>query len=374
MCVDKDGISKDELAHWLAFDQLNIGFGTKKISRLLERFGGIIYAWESSSSDLRSMRAFSNDLIEKFLSKRKTIKPASLLADLQKTDVLAIAYGDPRYPLELRHIYQPPIVLYTRGKFQSNYFINAVAMVGTRRATSYGKSIAKKLAREFAQRAVPIISGMAYGIDSYAHWGAIEGGGKTVAVLATGPDLCYPSSNRPLYDSIVNEGNGIVLSEFFPGTKAQEWHFPARNRIVSGLSRAVVVVEAPKESGALITADIGFNQSKPIFSVPGRIDSPMSEGSNAILKDKAAPALSVEQILKDLALQTTKDEQGVPVVIELIGREKEVYEMLSYEPMHFDHLCHQSGIPAGELSAILTMLELARLVTRHEGDLYSKED
>lgn len=265
------------------------------------------------------------------------------------------------------------MVLYMRGQLKPEDAIHSVAVVGTRRPTSYGTRNAKEFGRVLAANGVTVVSGMAVGVDSLAHWGAIEGGGKTVAVLACGADVCYPSSNKPLYQAIVEAERGAVVSEFFPGTRPEGWRFPARNRIISGLSDAVVVIEAGHDSGSLITARLGFEQNRSIFAVPGRVDSPMSRGTNQLIAHHFAQlVLDAPDVLSHLHWISVDRGTEVTTIVELFGREKEIFELISPEPVHFDYLCEKSGMQPGELSATLTMLELAGIVTRHPGDWYSR--
>ena len=218
---------------------------------------------------------------------------------------------------------------------------------------------------------------MAVGIDSIAHWSAIESNAKTIAVLGCGVDICYPSSNKALYNRLAQQGSGAVISEFYPGTKPEKWMFPARNRIVSGLSQALIVIEAGAESGALITAKMAFEQNRLTFALPGRIDNEMSRGTHKLIAELQAKILTDwKDVLKDLnwVPKTSQGTSEVPTIIELFGREKDIYDLLSREPVHFDLLAQQTGMGAGELSATLTMLELAGLVTRHPADWFSRND
>jgi DNA processing protein len=249
-----------------------------------------------------------------------------------------------------------------------------VGIVGTRTPTALGQKLAKEISSGLAQSGVTIVSGMALGIDSLAHWGALESKGKTVAVLGSGVDYCYPSSNRHLYQALTEGGNGAVISEFFPGTKPEKWHFPARNRIISGMSQALAVIEAGEISGALITAKMAFEQSREVFAVPGRLNDRMSAGTNDLIAKNMAHLLrSYTDILEDMGWVSTGVSQTVPTIVELYGREREVFELMSLEPVHFDHLAEKTGMNTGELSATLTMLELGGLISRLPGDWYCLE-
>jgi DNA processing protein len=265
------------------------------------------------------------------------------------------------------------LILYVNGKLHPDYMRTTIAIVGTRRPSSYGQRYAKEIARHLARAGATIISGMAVGVDSLAHWGAIDGGGRTVAVLGCGADVCYPAGNRPLFKRLSEGDDGAVVSEFFPGTKPEPWRFPARNRIISGLSQAVLVVEAGQTSGSLITAKLAFEQSREVFALPGRIDNAMSAGTHQLIKENVAHIfISPDAMLKELGWASVPVGKAIPTVVELYGKEKDIHELISNEPIHFDHLIERSGMAAGELSATLTMLELAGVVERLTGDWYTR--
>jgi DNA processing protein len=288
--------------------------------------------------------------------------------------VTAWTLKDPHYPLRLRHIDDPPIVLYVKGEIGIEHLTHTIGVVGTRQATQYGKRLAEETAKGLSEHGVTVVSGLAAGIDSCAHMGAIKGGTPTIAVLGCGPDVCYPPSNQGLFDTIVKEGKGVTISEYFPGTQPEKFRFPARNRIISGLSEAVVVVEGGLDSGSLITAYQAFDQNRSVFAFPGRVDSPMAAGPHKLIRDtRAQLCTSYEDVLDDLGWVKTKAgpvERERPAVVQLYGREREIYDLISTEPIHFDVLCEKSGMDAGEMSATLTMLELAGLILRETGDWY----
>lgn len=375
MLEPEKALADDELASWLAFDQMTgIGLGPRKILQMYERTQSLVAAWEATARQMREYQwPFDDKLVNQIVAKRKEINPEALLNDLRKTDTTAWAYADPRFPQLLKHIHDPPALLYVRGRARDTDFTHTVGVVGTRRPTSYGQRIAKEMARGLSSSGVTVVSGLALGIDSLAHWGAIEGGGRTIAVLACGPDVCYPSSNKRLVKAILEDDRGLVMSEYFPGTQPDSWRFPARNRIVSGLSKALVVVEGNMVSGALITARMAWEQSRQVYAVPGRIDAEMSQGPNHLIKElQAGLVTDYKDVMKGLDWVTAGIVRDIPTVVELYGRERDVYELLSGEPVHFDVLCERTGMPAGEMSATLTMLELAGVAARHPGDWYSR--
>ncbi len=375
MLYEEKKISDEELAHWLAFSVIN-GVGPKRVAILEERLNSMITAWNAPSTVLRRLPGFGEETIAAIEAGRKEIDPHQLLVDLRSTNIQAWTWNDPLYPINLKHITDPPIVLYVNGDLRHESLNSTVAVVGTRKPSSYGQKLAKDVARELSLHGVTVVSGMAVGIDSIAHWGAIEGGSPTIAVLGCGADVCYPSSNRRLFDALIEDGKGAIVSEYYPGIKPDKFRFPARNRIISGLCKALVVVEASAKSGSLISANLSFDQSREVFAFPGRTDSVMSEGTNKLIKqNKAHLCTSFQDILNELNWVKTKIGSGRerPAVIQLYGREREIYDLISLESIHFDALIEQSGMAAGELSATLTMLELAGLVLRESGDWYSRQ-
>jgi len=372
---DFSNVDENELAYWLAFNSLSgTGLGFRKIKSLYDHFHGLKEAWQAPAKELGRLPGLNQSIVERLLEQKKLIEPQDLLEKLNNSGVEALYYFNPDYPSLLRQINDPPLVLFTKGQFRACNFNCAVGIVGTRKPSVYGEKLAKNLAKNLAEHGVLIVSGMAYGVDSLAHWGAVESGGMTVAVLGCGVDLCYPSSNKRLYSAILEKGQGAMVSEYFPGTQPQKWHFPARNRIISGLCKAIAVIEAGESSGALITANLAFEQSREVFAIPGRIDSPMSIGTNGLIAKNIAHLLrDHNDILREMGWASKNTENCVATAVALQGRELEVYELMSNEPSHFDYLIEKTGMNTGELSAILTMLELAGVISRLPGDWYTRD-
>lgn len=372
---------QEETTYWVAASELKgLALSSRKLIRIYERLGSLKGFYEAGDSELKSMsenRSYgfnfiTDEFIAKFREQREKIQPAKLMEKLVKCEVRAYPLPHPAYPMRLREIHDPPSVLYVRGQIDPAHLTHAVGMVGTRHPSSYGQNIAKRFSRELAQMGVSIISGMAFGIDSFCHWGAIDVGGSTVAVLGCGADQCYPSTNKPLYAKLIEKPNCGVVSEFFPGTRPEKWMFPARNRIIAGLSQGLLVIEAGKSSGSLITAKQAFEQNRQVFAIPGQIYSETSEGTNQLIGNSIAQlVVSTDQILNELALVKGAINRETTVV-ELFGREKEIYDLIVSEPVHFDQLSSISGMGAGELSSVLTMLELGGVVERLPGDFYAR--
>jgi DNA processing protein len=372
----------EELKYWLALDQCSgCGLRATKLISVFDRFETVSKLWTATPAELKEMGGWpyalgwiNAEFIEKFVAKRASIDPDSLLEKLAKADVRAFPVAHPLYPFPLRNIHDPPTVLYAKGQMSIEQITPGIGVVGTRTPSAYGQKFAKQFGHDLGQSAITVVSGMALGVDSLAHWGAIESGGKTVAVVATGPDICYPSSNKPLYAKLTTEPKGLVVSEYFPGTTPEKWHFPSRNRIISGLGQGLLVIEAGQSSGSLITARQAFEQDRQVFALPGRIDQPMSEGTNRLIaSNMAAMVVNVEEIKSSLSLVTVLRPRLEPIVLELFGNEKEVHELLSNEPVHFDQMAEKTGLQAGALSSTLTMLELAGIAERLPGDWYVRK-
>ncbi len=385
MHLNEDPLKKwgdDELKYWIAIDLCTgCGFRAARLLQVYERFETMKTFWHASASELKEMGGYpyvlgwiDDTLIEKFIAKRAQIDPDSLMAQLEAARVRAYPLAHPLYPFNLRNIHDPALVLYAKGHLTMDEVVHGVGVVGTRTPSSYGQKLAKEFGRELGQAGVTVVSGMAVGVDSFAHYGAIEAGGRTVAVVACGPDVCYPSSNKPLYAKLTEDSKGLVLSEYFPGIKPEKWRFPARNRIISGISQGLLVIEAGKASGSLITARQAFEQNRQVFAIPGRIDQPMSEGTNRLIADNLAQmVVNLDEIMNAMNWVTSSRPRSEPVVLELFGSEKEVHELLSNEPVHFDQLTEKTGLNAGPLSSTLTMLELAGIAERLPGDWYVRK-
>jgi DNA processing protein len=365
-----------DLPYWLAFHQLSgSGLGSRRVRLLFEHFHSLQKAWEATAGDLKELRWLTLEMISSFIERRAHIYPQQLADLVQKSGVQAYSFYHPQYPALLREINDPPLVIFVRGRFEASFFQQSVGIVGTRNPTSYGKHLAKEFARSLASCGATIISGMAVGVDSLAHWGAIECGGTTLAVLGSGVDHCYPTSNRPLHEKLASGTHGALLSEFFPGVKPEQWRFPARNRIISGLSKAVLVIEAGETSGSLITAKLAFEQNREVFAIPGRIDSEASRGTNHLIaRNMAHLVTEYQDILREMNWVPASAPAGdVATMVELFGKEREIFELISQEPIHFDVISQKLSISANELSASLTMLELAGVVSRLPGDWYERQ-
>jgi len=284
-------------------------------------------------------------------------------ADKSGYEIVTLADND--YPEPLRELYDPPPFLFLKGKILERD-LRAVAMVGSRGATEYGRTTAANIAGDLSRHGVTIISGMALGIDTASHRGALAAGGRTIAVLGSGIDVIYPRENRSLYAQISE--NGAVISEFLPKTDPNPGHFPRRNRIIAGLSRAVIVIEAGEKSGALLTADMALAYGRELFAVPGHVSSPVSAGAHELLKSGANVLTSADDIFSVLPeLKNDYIAPRKPVVADLTDGERRILERLSTSPIQMDTLVRECRISIGDAASYLLSLELRGLVKQLSG-------
>ncbi len=347
----------DPLAYWIGFNRVR-GIGPARLRTLLDAFGSIEAAWTVPGQRLQEMGLDRRSLAN-LLQARKELDLEQELQRIRAAGIQVLTWDDPRYPERLMAIPDPPPVLYVRGSLlpQDDF---AVALVGTRSASVYGRQAARQLTGDLVAAGVTIVSGLALGIDAEVHRAALEAGGRTLAVLGSGVDVIYPWEHRRLAQEIVD--HGAVISEYALGTKPDASNFPPRNRIVSGLSRGVVVVEAGERSGALITARYAAEQGRDVFAVPGSIFTRSSQGTNSLIRQGAQPALTGLDILQALGIgqliQHVEARQALPVT----GTEAQLLACLSSDPQHVDDVSRTTGLPIAVVTSTLTLLELKGLV------------
>lgn len=310
--------------------------------------------------------------IAAILKSKKTWNVERKYEELQKKNVQFIPLWDASYPAVLREIYQPPYALYVKGKLPKETEIS-VAMVGARRCSPYGEGFSRIFAEEFGRRGIQVISGLARGIDGISQRGALNAGGRTYGIMGCGPDVCYPREHIGLYMDIL-ENEGGIISEFPPGTAPHSFHFPMRNRLISALSDAVLVMEAKEKSGSLITADTALEQGRDVYALPGPVDSVLSRGCNLLIKQGAGILLSPEEFLEDLLIFCEKSRkilQQSEIVLE--SKENMVYSCLGLSPKNLDRLAAETGLPAAQLLNILISLELQGMIREVSKNYYVKE-
>lgn len=354
----------NELLYWLGFNRV-LGIGPVRVQALIEHFGDVQAAWKAPKSALRQS-GLSGKLVDRLLEARAELDLEAEYQRVVERGFFALSPNSPQYPARLREVDAAPIVLYGWGELRPEDEI-AAAIVGTRRATAYGRAAAGELAAGLAAAGVTIVSGLARGIDAAAHKAALDVGGRTIAVLGSGLDVVYPPEHRKLAAAIAE--SGCVLSDYPLGTQPEAGNFPPRNRIISGLSLATIVVEAGDRSGALITANFAADQGRDVFAVPGRIVDKNSRGANRLIATGAFPALSVDDVLEVLNLDAAARQAPLQMALPEDPTERKVLQLLSSEPVHIDELSARSEIPIAELNACLSMLEL-RGQARQVGGLH----
>jgi DNA processing protein len=354
------------LKYWLGFNFVK-GIGPAKIQALLDFFGNIEAAWHANGRQMQQI-GIDRRTIEGFLNTRDTLDLDAELARLEEKGIWLMVWDSPRYPRYLREVPNPPPLLFCQGELrESDQW--AVAVVGTRRLTAYGKQVTHELVSGLVRSNVTIISGLAKGIDSVAHQVAVEMGGRTIAVLGSGLDNIYPAQNRRLADRIL-DGHGAIISEYALGVRPEAKNFPPRNRIISGLSLGVIVIEAGSRSGAPITANFALDQNREVFAVPGNINSPASKCSNRLIQQGAKPVLDVEDILEELNLTMVLEQVAVQRVVPDSAEEALLLNHLSHQPVHVDFLSRECGLPSAMVSSTLTLMELKGMVQQVGGMNY----
>jgi DNA processing protein len=355
----------DPLAYWIGFNRVR-GIGPARLRALLDAFGTVDAAWEAPADALQEVGLDRRSLAN-LLQARAELDLAGELRRVREAGVQVFTWEDDRYPQRLKTIGDPPPVLYARGEL-SPADDWALAMVGTRSASAYGREVAKKLATELARAGVTIISGLARGIDGQVHRAALDAGGRTLAVLGSGVDIIYPWEHRKLADEIA--AHGALISEYALGTQPEAGNFPPRNRIISGLSRGVIVVEAGEKSGALITADFAAEQGRDVFAVPGSIFQRGSAGANRLIRDGATPVLSVDDVLEALNMTAVVQHVEAQMLLPTDATEVRLFDLLSEEPLHVDELGRAVDLPIAQVTSALALMELKGLVHQVGGMNY----
>lgn len=361
--------------HWLALTKFH-GLGPALIKRLIEYFGNPEKVLAADSTQLQQVSGIGKTLALQLADKsgleqmRKNVDAE--LAQLQRKNYSFLCPDDVLYPDLLKTIFDPPTCLYYHGNLECLQQ-PALAIIGSRAATSYGRQISFQLSRDLARKGITIVSGMAFGIDSESHRGALAGGGKTVAVLGCGLDVVYPPQNRGLYQEVAE--SGALLTEYPPGTRPEGFRFPARNRIISGCVLGVIVVEAALKSGSLITARLALEQGREVFAVPGRVDSVKSAGAHKLLQQGAHLVHNTDDILEELGIAMSMQPTLNPKQTSggedwLCQGEKQLLSCLDIYPVTIDEIVRSSGLPPGEIHSLLLSLEFKGMVKQTPGQQY----
>ena len=344
-------------------------FGPARIKLLLSYFKSAKNIWQVTRSDLVKV-GLKKDSVEKFLSFRKEFDIPDYTEKLKKLSIHVVTVLDKDYPQNLKGLTDCPPVLYFRGEIKKSDS-QAVAIVGTRMMTSYGKEIAGKFASELSNYGVTIISGLALGVDAEAQRAALSAGGRTIGVLASGLDIITPTTNKSLAMEII-KGSGAIVSEYPIGHIPMPFDFPVRDRLISGLAKAVIVVEGRMKSGTFYTVKAAADQGRPVFAVPGPITSPASEAPNYLIQNGVKLITKTKDVLEELHLELSVDREAMEKVMPANSGEENLLEILEREPLHLDELVRISGSKTAEISARLTIMEMKGLVRNLGQGMYKK--
>jgi DNA processing protein len=377
-------MNDENLKYWIALKSID-GIGNASFQPLLEHFGSPCAVFSATVHDLTAIPGINKKSAVAIASFKSWNIILQQMEELNKTGIKIVTYLDEDYPPHLLNIYDRPAFLYVLGQLEEEDI--PIAIVGSRHASTYGKYTTERLSRELALKGITIVSGMARGIDSCAHRGALAAQGRTIAVLGSGLDVIYPPENKKIFNDILQ--NGAVISEYPPGTEPLSYHFPARNRIISGMSYGVLVVEAGEKSGSLITARLAMEQGRDVFAIPGAIDSASSRGTNSLIKQGAKLIDNIDDIIEDIlpqlerpstkppprkaepvpacAMQTTVESMIAP----LNSIDQAIVNILALEEMHADDIIDSTGLPAAEILSSLITLELKGIVLQHPGKVFS---
>jgi DNA processing protein len=377
-----------DLKYWIAFDKVR-QLGTVRFRLLEGFFGSLEDAWNAPIRHIRTA-GLDRRTVGFVEEGRKTIDPDRELERLDKAGVSAFNWNDSGYPALLKQIPDPPPVLYVKGKIEPEDQ-RSIALVGTRKATPYGKEAAQVLAADLSRSGISVVSGLARGIDTVAHKAALSVGGRTLAVMASGVDYIYPRENKQLAREIAE--TGALISEHPLGVRPDARQFPRRNRLMSGMTLGTLVVEAGRGSGAIWTVRHALEQDREVFCIPGSIFSPASSGPNQLIQEGAKLVMNYQDILQEMNLNTiynlplqakparrkreappakaaTNQIPLKPAAPELVGDEKTLFDQISYEPIHIDQICRGAGLPVHVVSSTLTIMELNGLVKQVPGMQY----
>jgi DNA processing protein len=358
-------MSGKDVRHWVGFSRVS-GIGAARLRALLDYFGDVEQAWVAQVHDLEQAGLDKRSLAN-LVEARKKLDLDAELEKLSRAQIQVLTWDDAAYPPHLLQIYNAPPVLYVRGSLETRDEW-AVAVVGTRRASVYGKEAGRLISTGLARAGVTVVSGLARGIDTVAHRACLEAGGRTVAVLGSGLDIIYPRENTRLAAQIIE--HGALISEYALGTRPEARNFPPRNRIISGLTLGTVVVEAGRSSGALITADFAAEQGREVFAVPGSIFARGSQGANNLLQQGAKIVCNISDVLEELNLTMISEQAQARAIIPENETEALLLDHLTEEPVHVDALGRAVNLPIAEVTSTLALMELKGQVRQVGGMNY----
>ncbi len=351
------GVSMKDIKYWVGFSMIP-GIGRVRLAQLENYFGSLENAWHADPVDLKHS-GLDSRVVRAIAAGRPKLSLEAEMEKLERYGVKVFTWHDPGYPSRLKEIYDYPPIIYVRGSLlpEDEW---CLAVVGTRRATVYGRQVTEEIVADLARSKITIVSGLARGIDSVAHQTALEAVGRTVAVFGCGLDVIYPSENANLARRIKEQG--ALVSEYPLGARPRAENFPRRNRIMSGLSLGVLVTEAGKTSGAMITARLALEQNREVLAIPGSILSPASSGTNHLIQEGAKLVHNYTDILEELNLTAVAHQMEIKEIIPASDTETRLIKQLSADPTHIDEVCRNSSLPMSQVSSTLAMMELKGLV------------
>ena len=355
-----------ELKYWIAFNRVR-RVGRARVAMLEAHFGSLSEAWGASSTQLQQAGLDRRTAANAARSWSR-IDPDAEMDRVQQAGVTALTWHDDGYPPRLKEIYDKPPVLYVKGEILPEDE-RAIAVVGTRRPTAYGREVARQVTSDLAQNGLTIVSGLAKGVDGIVHRAALDAGARTIAALGSGLDVMYPREHADLASRIAE--NGAVVSEFPMGTRPDSQNFPRRNRIISGMSLGTLVAEAPESSGALLTARHALEQDREVFCIPGSILSEVSRGGNRLIRDSAAKLVTcADDIIEELNLSTIEYQIELAAFFPEDDAQAAVLKYVTFDPIHIDEIIRNSSLASSTVSGALTMMELRGLIRQVGGMNY----
>lgn len=365
-------ILRQQSKYWIAFSSIE-EVGSKFVQRLYNHFGDIEKAFNASLSDLSQIDGLNIKQAQNFIQKRDKTNPDKAMDEILRRNLAFITFEDENYPYMLKQISDPPMVLYVKGDLRSCNLQKTLAVVGSRKASTHAKDVLAKILSEFRGTDICVVSGLASGIDTVAHQGALTNNLKTIGVIASGFDFVYPTANKDLYKKIEQggeQGGGAIISEYFPTFQPLQFRFPHRNRIVSGLSFGTLVAEAAIKSGALITANLCLEQGRELMCIPGLVSNPNTEGIYKLLKQGATMVTCAADILNALNWEVQVAEKIKASMSEFSSDEKKVLDSIEVEMKGFDRISSETGLDFNNLLVCLTNLELKGIIKQTEGEKY----
>ncbi|HSX09623.1 MAG TPA: DNA-processing protein DprA [Candidatus Saccharimonadales bacterium] len=365
--MDELDISQEERRYWLALSVCD-GIGPKRFQKLLHHFESAQIAWHATKEELCES-GIGERVSEDLIVFRETFSIEEYEERMAKLGIEYFTLQDSTYPKLLKASNNPPIVLYKKGTLSFNDNDILISIVGTRRVTEYGREVTEFLVRDLVDAGCMIVSGLAMGVDAIAHSSTLAVGGKTIAVLGSGVDICTPAENTRLYNSILENG-GAILSENPLGRMPNKGSFPMRNRIIAGLSRGVVVTEGSEDSGSLITANNAFENDRLVFAVPGPITSSVSKGPISLIARGAKMVMSAKDILEEFNIPNIKGTKGIKRIKGLTKEEKKIVDVLQDQQLHFDELVKRTNFSSSQLGTLLSLMEMKGMIKSFESGVF----